>query len=123
MPYPGFPTDLQAQIVALLSTVNSHSTVTEDVWEHRFQYVDELRKMGANISTDGKRAEIDGGVLSGASVRATDLRGGAAMIIAGAAADGVTEISSPNYIDRGYSDIERRLRSIGVKIERIFEAD
>ena len=123
MPYPGFPTDLQPQIVALLSTVNSHSTVTEDVWEHRFQYVDELRKMGANISTDGKRAEIDGGALSGASVRATDLRGGAAMIIAGAAADGVTEISSPNYIDRGYSDIERRLRSIGVKIERIFEAD
>ena len=123
MPYPGFPTDLQPQMVALLSTVKGNSTVTEDVWENRFQYVDELRAMGADIEISGKRALIKGGTLHGSEVKATDLRAGAALIIAGAAAEGVTQISSPHYIDRGYSDIERRLRSIGVKIERIFEAD
>ena len=123
MPYPGFPTDLQPQMVALLSTVNGSSTVTEDVWENRFQYVDELRAMGADIEISGKRALIKGGTLHGGEVQATDLRAGAALIIAGAAAEGITQISSPHYIDRGYSDIERRLRSIGVKIERIFEAD
>ena len=114
MPYPGFPTDLQPQMVALLSTVEASSSVRENVWDNRFQYIDQLLAMGAKIS---------GGKLSGAEVSATDLRAGAALIIAGAAADGVTEISSPHYIDRGYSDIERRLRSIGVKIERIFKAD
>ena len=123
MPYPGFPTDLQPQTVALLATVNGKSTVIEDVWENRFQYIDELLNMGADIKTNGKRAEIQGKKLHGAKVRATDLRAGAAMIIAGVAAEGVTEISSPHYIDRGYTDIERRLRSIGVRIERIFEAD
>ncbi len=123
MPYPGFPTDLQPQMVALLSTVKGNSTVTEDVWENRFQYVDELRAMGADIEISGKRALIKGGKLHGGEVQATDLRAGAALIIAGAATEGVTQISSPHYIDRGYSDIERRLRSIGVKIERIFEAD
>ena len=122
-PYPGFPTDLQPQMVALLSTVSGKSTVTEDVWENRFQYVDQLRAMGANIEIDGKRALIDGTKLHGSEVWATDLRAGAALIIAAVAAEGVTEINSPHYIDRGYSDIERRLRSIGVKIERIFEAD
>lgn len=123
MPYPGFPTDLQPQIVALLSTVSGSSTVVEDVWENRFQYVDQLRAMGADISVNGQRANITGGKLRGAVVTATDLRAGAALIIAGASADGVTYIKSPHYIDRGYSDIERRLRSIGVRIERIFEAD
>ena len=122
-PYPGFPTDLQPQIVALLSTVNGTSTVSEDVWENRFQYVDQLRAMGAKIEISGKKAIIEGTQLKGASVVATDLRAGAAMIIAGASASGVTEIGSPHYIDRGYYDIERRLRSIGVKIERIFEED
>lgn len=123
MPYPGFPTDLQPQMVALLSTVEGSSTVRENVWDNRFQYVDQLLKMGADIKIDGRKAKISGTSLHGAEVTATDLRAGAALIIAGAAADGVTEISSPHYIDRGYSDIERRLRSIGVKIERIFEAD
>lgn len=123
MPYPGFPTDLQPQIVALLSTVSGSSTVVEDVWENRFQYVDQLRAMGADITVKGQRANITGGKLRGAVVTATDLRAGAALIIAGASADGVTYIKSPHYIDRGYSDIERRLRSIGVRIERIFEAD
>ena len=122
-PYPGFPTDLQPQIVALLSTVNGASTVSEDVWENRFQYIDQLRAMGAKIEINGKKAIIEGSQLEGASVVATDLRAGAAMIIAGASANGVTEIASPHYIDRGYHDIERRLRSIGVKIERIFEED
>ena len=123
MPYPGFPTDLQPQIVALLSTVDGKSTVDENVWENRFQYVEQLQNMGADICVSGKRASICGQKLHGAQVTATDLRAGAALIIAGAAAQGVTEIASPHYIDRGYSDIERRLRSIGVKIERIFEAD
>ena len=123
MPYPGFPTDLQPQMVALLSTVEANSSVRENVWDNRFQYIDQLLAMGADIKVDGRLAKISGGKLSGAEVSATDLRAGAALIIAGAAADGVTEISSPHYIDRGYSDIERRLRSIGVKIERIFKAD
>ena len=123
MPYPGFPTDLQPQMVALLATVSGKSTVVENVWDNRFQYIDQLLKMGADITIDGRSAKISGNSLSGAEVTATDLRAGAALIIAGAAAEGVTEISSPHYIDRGYSDIERRLRSIGVKIERIFEAD
>lgn len=123
MPYPGFPTDLQPQTVALLSTINDSSTVIENVWDNRFQYVDQLRAMGADIELSGKRASINGRRLKGAEVWATDLRAGAALIIAGAAAEGATEINSPHYIDRGYADIERRLRSIGVKIERIFEAD
>lgn len=123
MPYPGFPTDLQPQTVALLSVVSGNSIVTEDVWDNRFQYVDQLKAMGADIEINGKRAYIKGASLHGSEVWATDLRAGAALIIAGAAAKGVTEINSPHYIDRGYSDIERRLRSIGVKIERIFEAD
>ena len=122
-PYPGFPTDLQPQMVALLSTVDDKSAMTEDVWENRFQYVDQLRAMGAQIEIEGKRASITGTELHGGEVSATDLRAGAALIIAAVAADGVTEISSPHYIDRGYANIERRLRSIGVKIERIFEAD
>ena len=123
MPYPGFPTDLQPQMVALLSTVKGRSTVIEDVWDNRFQYVAELLKMDADITVNGKRAEIQGKKLQGALVQATDLRAGAAMIIAGVAAEGVTQIGCPHYIDRGYTDIERRLRSIGVKIERVFEED
>ncbi len=123
MPYPGFPTDLQPQMVALLSTVDGRSTVDENVWDNRFQYIDQLLNMGADITINGRRANITGTTLHGAEVTATDLRAGAALIIAGAAAEGVTKIASPHYIDRGYSDIERRLRSIGVKIERIFEAD
>ncbi len=123
MPYPGFPTDLQPQMVALLSTVGGKSTVDENVWDNRFQYISELHNMGADITINGRRANISGTTLHGAEVTATDLRAGAALIIAGAAAEGVTEIASPHYIDRGYSDIERRLRSIGVKIERIFTAD
>ena len=122
-PYPGFPTDLQPQMVALLATVGGDSKVNENVWDNRFQYIDQLLKLGADIKIEGRSAKISGCQLCGSDVCATDLRAGAALIIAGAAAEGVTEIASPHYIDRGYSDIERRLRSIGVKIERIFEAD
>lgn len=121
MPYPGFPTDLQPQIVALLTLANGTSKVTEDVWDNRFQYVGELKRLGADISVQGKTAIIEGGApLYGAPVRATDLRAGAALIIAGLAAEGVTTINNPIYIDRGYENIEGRLSKIGAKIERVY---
>ncbi len=119
--YPGFPTDMQPQMVALLSTASGTSIMTEDVWENRFQYIGELQRMGADIRVEGKSAIINGGRLCGAPVRATDLRAGAAMIIAGLAAEGKTVINDPHYIDRGYSCIESRLRSIGASIERVYE--
>ena len=119
--YPGFPTDMQPQMVALLASVPGTSIMIEDVWENRFQYIGELQRMGANIHVEGKSAIINGGRLWGAPVRATDLRAGAAMIIAGLAAEGRTIINDPHYIDRGYSNIEDRLRSIGASIERIYE--
>lgn len=121
MPYPGFPTDLQPQIVALLTLAEGTSKVTEDVWDNRFQYVGELKRLGADISVQGKTAIIEGGAaLYGAPVRATDLRAGAALIIAGLAAEGVTIINDPIYIDRGYENIEGRLSKIGAKIERVY---
>ena len=121
MPYPGFPTDLQPQIVALLTLAKGTSMVTEDVWDNRFQYVGELKRLGADISVQGKTAIIEGGVpLHGAPVRATDLRAGAALIIAALASDGVTTINDPIYIDRGYECIESRLSGIGAKIERVY---
>ncbi len=119
--YPGFPTDMQPQMVALLATASGTSIMTEDVWENRFQYIGELQRMGADIRVEGKSAIINGGRLCGAPVRATDLRAGAAMIIAGLAAEGKTVINDPHYIDRGYSNIESRLRSIGANIERVYE--
>ena len=121
MPYPGFPTDLQPQIVALLTLAKGTSMVTEDVWDNRFQYVGELKRLGAEISVQGKTAIIEGGEsLHGAPVRATDLRAGAALIIAALASDGVTTINDPIYIDRGYECIEARLSNIGAKIERVY---
>lgn len=121
MPYPGFPTDLQPQIVALLTLAEGTSMVTEDVWDNRFQYVGELKRLGADISVQGKTAIIEGGApLHGAPVRATDLRAGAALIIAGLASDGVTTINDPVYIDRGYENIEVRLTKIGAEIERVY---
>lgn len=121
MPYPGFPTDLQPQIVALLTLAQGTSMVTEDVWDNRFQYVGELKRLGADISVQGRTAIIEGGEpLYGAPVRATDLRAGAALIIAGLAAEGVTTINDPIYIDRGYENIETRLSRIGAKIERVY---
>lgn len=119
--YPGFPTDMQPQMVALMAVAEGQSCMTEDVWENRFQYIGELHRMGADIRVEGKSAIINGGKLSGVPVRATDLRAGAAMIIAGLAAEGKTIINDPYYIDRGYTDIEGRLRAIGAEINRIYE--
>ena len=120
LPYPGFPTDLQPQIVALLTIASGVSMVTESVWDNRFQYIDEVKKMGANIKTDGHAAIVQGvSGLTGAPVKAVDLRGGAAVIIAGLVAKGRTEISSLKHIDRGYSKIEDKLRGLGAQIARV----
>ena len=101
MPHPGFPTDMQPQITTLLTLAEGTSIVTEGVWDNRFKYVDELTRMGADISVDGRVAVIEGtGKLNGAPVKATDLRAGAAMVIAGLAAEGVTEIEEIEHIER-----------------------
>ena len=119
-PHPGFPTDMQPQITALLTLAEGTSIVTEGIWDSRFKYVDELRRMGANISVDGKVAVIEGsGSLKGAPVAATDLRAGAAMIIAALAAEGTTEIENIQFIERGYGDIVNKLKSLGAQIKRV----
>lgn len=118
-PHPGFPTDMQPQIATLLTLASGTSIVTEGVWEQRFRYVDELRRMGADISVDGKVAVIEGtGKLFGAPVKACDLRAGAALIIAGLAAEGTTEIEDIFHIERGYDAMEQKLRLIGADIEK-----
>ncbi len=120
MTYPGFPTDLQPQMSALLAKANGISTLTENVWENRFQYVNQLRRLGCDISIDGRVATINGvDSFVGNEVNATDLRAGAALVIAGLAAKGETRIGNVKYIDRGYEKIEFKLRSIGADIERI----
>ena len=120
MPYPGFPTDVQQPMSTLLSIVPGRSIITESIWESRHKHIDELKKMGANIKVEGRVAIIDGvNSLSGAVVKATDLRAGAAMVIAGLIASGKTEITSIEHIDRGYPHIENKFRSLGAKIERI----
>ena len=118
-PHPGFPTDMQPQIATLLTLAEGTSIVTEGVWEQRFRYVDELRRMGADISVDGKVAVIEGtGKLMGAPVKACDLRAGAALIIAGLAASGVTEIEDIFHIERGYDCMEEKLSALGADIEK-----
>lgn len=120
MPYPGFPTDMQAQMMSLLSYVNGSSIITETVFENRFMHAQELVRMGANIKIDGRTAFIDGvDKLTGCQVRATDLRAGAAMILAGLVAEGETEIIDIYHIDRGYMNIEEKFRGLGVNIERV----
>ncbi|MGE4284150.1 MAG: UDP-N-acetylglucosamine 1-carboxyvinyltransferase, partial [Clostridia bacterium] len=120
LPYPGFPTDLQPPIVALLAVAEGTSIVTEGVWDSRFQYVDELKRMGANIKIEGRIAVIEGvPQLSGSPVKATDLRAGAAMVIAGMIAEGVTEVYDLKHIDRGYENFEAKLRSLGADIKRV----
>ena len=122
MPHPGFPTDMQPQIATLLSVAKGISIVTEGVWDNRFQYCDELRKMGASVSVDGKIAVFQGvEKLMGAPVRATDLRAGAAMIIAALMADGVTEIEQIFHIERGYEDIVEKLCGAGAQMRRVAE--
>lgn len=118
-PHPGFPTDLQPQMLTLLSIASGTSVVTENVWDNRFKYVGELSRMGANVSVDGKVATVDGcPYLTGAPVSATDLRAGAALVIAGLVAHGVTEIYNLKYIDRGYENFEQKLRMLGAQITR-----
>ena len=118
--YPGFPTDMHPQISALLATAEGTSLVTESVWENRFRYVDELIKMNANITVDGRTATIVGvPKLTGAPVKAVDLRAGAAMIIAGLSAEGLTEISKVESIERGYDDIVGKLASLGADIKLV----
>ncbi len=120
--YPGFPTDMHPQFSALLSIAGGESTVTESVWENRFRYVDELIKMGADIMVDDNRATINGALrLHGAEVEASDLRAGAALIIAGLAAEGETKISGVEKIERGYDDIVGKLKAVGADIELIEE--
>lgn len=118
-PHPGFPTDMQPQISALLCLAEGTSMIKEGVSEQRFQYVDELRRMGADIQVDGKVAVIEGtGKLSGAPVKACDLRAGAALMIAGLAASGVTYVEDIFHIERGYADMEGKLRALGAEITK-----
>ena len=122
MPHPGFPTDMQPQIAVALSMASGTSIVTEGVWDNRFQYIDELRKMGASVSVDGKVAVFQGvEKLHGAPVRATDLRAGAAMVIAAMMAEGTTEIENIHFIERGYEDIIGKLSGVGADIRRVSE--
>ena len=119
-PYPGFPTDLQPQIATLLAVCNGTSVLTENVWENRYQYMGELRKLGADVEINGRVATIHGiKHFSGAEVSATDLRAGAAMILAALAAEGETIIDGVRYIDRGYEDVEEKFRAMGADIDRI----
>lgn len=121
MPHPGFPTDMQPQITMLLSIAQGASIVTEGVWDNRFRYIDELRRMGASVQVDGKVAVIEGvSALNSAPVRATDLRAGAALMIAGLVADGVTEIEDIHHIERGYEDMQTKFNALGGNIKKIF---
>lgn len=120
LPYPGFPTDMQAQMMAMMVIAEGRSKVTETVFENRFMHVVELNRMGAQISTEGRSAVIDGPCkLTGCDVRATDLRAGAAMILAGLVAEGTTRIGDLHHIDRGYENIVAKLKNLGANIERV----
>ena len=119
LPYPGFPTDLQSQMGVCLAISSGTSIINESIWDSRFQYTQELNKMGAKITTSGKTAIFEGvDYLYGAPVNATDLRAGAALIIAGTCANGVTEVFNLHHIDRGYENIEAKFRKLGAHIER-----
>ena len=120
LPYPGFPTDMQAQMMAMMVIAEGRSKVTETVFENRFMHVVELNRMGAQISTEGRSAVIDGPCkLTGCDVRATDLRAGAAMILAGLVAEGTTRIGDLHHIARGYENIVAKLKNLGADIERV----
>ncbi len=120
MPYPGFPTDMQPQIAAVLCLAEGTSVLTEGVWDNRYRYTDEFRRMGANIQVDGKIAIIEGvQTLTGAPVEACDLRAGAAMVVAGLAASGTTVISNIKHIERGYEDVVGKLSGVGADIRMV----
>ena len=120
MPHPGFPTDMQPQMAVLLSIANGTSILSESVWDNRFQYVQQLLRMGADIQVDGKVAVIVGVPrLDGTTVRATDLRAGAAMIIAGLVAEGTTTVEDTIYVERGYEDVVEKFTALGADIKRV----
>ena len=120
LPYPGFPTDMQPQMTVLLGVAEGMSTVTESIFENRFKYVDELTRMGAAIKVESNIAIITGvDHYMGARVSALDLRAGAALVIAGMMADGITIVDDIYYIQRGYEDFEGKLRGLGAQIERV----
>lgn len=120
LPYPGFPTDMQAQMMALMTIATGTSVITETVFENRFMHVDELKRMGANIKIDGRSAVVEGvSTLQGCPVKATDLRAGAALVLAGLAAAGKTEIGYLHHIDRGYDNLVVKLQGLGADITRI----
>lgn len=124
MPHPGFPTDMQPQIAVLLAIADGTSIISESVWSNRFKYTEQLNRMGANIKADGQLAVVQGvEYLKGAPVKADDLRAGAAMIIAGLAAKGTTEIEDIYHIDRGYEDVAKKFSGIGADIKRMFCPD
>lgn len=124
LPHPGFPTDMQPQICAMLTVADGTSIITDSVWDGRFKYVDELKRMGADIQVDGKMAVVEGTTsLKGAPVKATDLRAGAALVIAGLMAEGTTEIENIEYIERGYERIVEKLVGVGADIQRITVPD
>ena len=120
LPYPGFPTDMQPQIAVTLALAKGTSIVTESIFENRFKYVDERTRMGGNIKVEGNVAVIDGVKgFSGASVNAPDLRAGAALVIAGLAADGYTVVEEIGYIQRGYESFDEKLRLLGAVIKKV----
>lgn len=120
MPYPGFPTDMQSQMMSLLCLVNGSSIITETVFENRFMNVDELIRMGAHIKVVGRTAFVEGvNKLLGCKVQATDLRAGAALVLASLAAEGTSIVTDVFHIDRGYVNIENKLKGIGADIRRI----
>ena len=124
MPHPGFPTDMQPQMAVLLALADGTSIISESIWTNRFRYTEQLNRMGANIKADGQLAVVQGvEQLKGAPVRADDLRAGAAMLIAGLAAKGTTEIEDILHIDRGYEDVVQKLRGAGADIKRVFCPD
>ena len=124
LPYPGFPTDMQPQMGTLLCLANGTSVITEGIYDNRFKYVNELRKMGAEIQVDGRIAVIEGGTkLSGAPVKACDLRAGAAMVIAGMCASGTTVVEDIHYIERGYENFVGKLQALGAEIELVDFSD
>lgn len=120
LPHPGFPTDMQSQMMALLLTANGHKVVTETVFENRFMHVAEFKRMNANINVEGRSAKLEGkSQLQGAQVKATDLRAAAALILAGLVADGKTSVTELTHLDRGYVDLHGKLKELGADIERI----
>lgn len=122
-PYPGFPTDMQAQMTSLMTKAKGTSMIIETIFENRFMHLAELKRMGANVKIEGRSAIIEGSPLTGAKVKATDLRAGAALILAGMIAEGTTEVTDIEHIERGYVKIHEKLKALGANIERVEEEE